>query len=436
MQGSDWDVASGALVVEHLLASTIDPVTSRATAVSLNSECARMRSEDAALTVVTLAYDTPATRALPGRARGLDVAERVLCRDLERWADPPGSVVAIGEAAAAYIALTTREEAQAIRGRLPELSARIDRAAGHVPLVSAAQGPSRDSSDVVARAIERLVLPRGTLPVQDHWSSATATRRTLWDAVTGTRFGTQVRVQAAGLDAPHAERAEGLLSLTRSPRAVDAAVATHAAIPRIIGSDGDDGPVVWDASAALSGTGPARSLLAQALAEHCPPGVWIGVSAWLAGIPEVLQALRTLRGRGHRVVLTGYGSGREPLAAFDELPVDAILLDAHLERGALLDVEDRVVLAAILDHATRNDVVALTATRTAQHLHRQPVPSPRPRTPDPGGQLLERAHLVGLTLRETAVLVNATHGQGPFAPRWDRYDVAMHWARGPVTTPP
>src|SRR5688572_28092986 len=115
MHSSDWDVASDALVVEHLMASSIDPVTSRATAVSLHAECPRMRAMDAVLTVVTLAYDSPTTRSLPGRARGLDVAERVLCRDLERWAGPPGSVVAIGEAAVAYLALTTREEAQTIR---------------------------------------------------------------------------------------------------------------------------------------------------------------------------------------------------------------------------------------------------------------------------------------------------------------------------------
>ncbi|GIG38786.1 EAL domain-containing protein [Cellulomonas phragmiteti] len=429
MHGPDWDVASDALVVEHLMASTTDPVTNRATAVSLHADCPRMRATDAVLSVITLAYDTPTTRALPGRARGVDVAERVLCRDLERWAGPPGNVVAIGEAAVAYLALTSHEDAQAIRSRLPELHAQVDRAAGAVPLVSAAQGPSRDSSDVVARAIERLVLPRATLPAQDHWAAGAARQRPLWDARTGARFGAQVRLQAASLDDPSAQRAEGLLSVTRSPRYVDAAVAMHAAIPHVTAGLAEHSPVVWDASAVLSGTGTAREALARALVDHAPPGVWLGVSAWLAGLDEVLASLRTLRARGHRIVLTGYGSGREPLAAFDELPVDAILLDPYLEAGARVTPEDRAVLAAILEHATRNDVVALTADHSTVDLLRRPMPVPRPRSPEPGDQLLERALLVGLTLRETAVLVNASKGQGPLAPRWDRYDVATHWAR-------
>ena len=54
-QEQDWGVASDALVVEHLLATTLDPVTHRATAVSLHSECPRMRAADAVLSVVTLA---------------------------------------------------------------------------------------------------------------------------------------------------------------------------------------------------------------------------------------------------------------------------------------------------------------------------------------------------------------------------------------------
>lgn len=429
MHSSEWDVATDALVTENLLASTIDPVTHRATAVSLHSECPRMRSEDAVLTAVTLAYDTPTVHALPGRARGLDVVERVLCRDLERWADPPGNVVAIGEGAVAYIAMTDHDEAREIRDRVPELRARIARAAGAVPLMSAAQGPSRESSDVVARAVERLVLPRGRVPTQDQWAATTARHRPLWDAFTGARIGTQVRLQASELQDAEAARAEALLAMTRSPRYVDAAIANHAAVSYVSQVTTPDGPLVWDASAALSGTGPARAKLAEALLDHCPPGVWIGVVAWLADLPEVLQALRGLRARGHRIVLTNYGSGREPFAAFDELPVDAILLDPHLEAGARLGGEDRAVLVAILEHAARNDVVALTATRSVVGVHREPVPALRPRTPDPGGQILERAHLVGLTLRETALLVNATHGQGPLAQRWDRYDVATHWAR-------
>ncbi|UZN04165.1 hypothetical protein [Cellulomonas sp. S1-8] len=429
MHGSDWEVASGALVAENLIASVIDPVTHRATAVSLSSECHRMRSEDAVVSVITLAYDTATTRALPGRARGLDVAERVLCRELDRWAGPSGNVVAIGEAAAAYLVMTTPEEARTIRAHLPELTTRVGHGAGPMPLVSAAQGASHDSSDVVARALERLVLPRGVLPVQNHLSSTAASRQTLWDAVTGARFGSQVRIHALGVDPLHAGRAEALLSLTRSPRYLDTAVAIHAAVPGMVGPDRDTGPVVWDASSVLSGTGIARPDLAQLLVDRCPPGVWIGVSSWMAALPEVMQALRTLRSRGHRVVLTAYGSGREPLAAFDELPVDAILLDPHLEQGAHLDIDDRVVHAAILAHAARNDVTVLTATRGGLDMNRRPLPAPRLRTTAPRGQLLERARLVGLTLRETVVLVNATLGHDPLAPRWDRYDVAMHWAQ-------
>lgn len=429
MHEAEWVVEKDALVVEQLLASSVDPVTSRATAVSLHAECPRMRAMDAVLSVVTLAYDTPTTRALPGRARGLDVAERVLCRDLERWSGPPGSVVAIGEAAVAYLALTTHEEAQGIRERLPELRAQVDRASGAVPLVSAAQGPSKESSDVVARALERLVVPRGALPSQDQWGAGTARRRPLWDATTGTVWGSQVRLQAASLDDAAAERAEALQSLTRSPRHVDVAVALHAAVPFVVEAMAEERPVLWDASAVLSGTGTARPALAQALVDRCPPGVWIGVTSWMAGLDEVLAALRVLHARGHRIVLTNYGSGREPLAAFDELPVDAILLDPHLESGARFVVEDRAVLAAIVEHAQRNDVVVLTGSRDRVDLQSWPFSVPRPRTPEPGDQLLERAHLVGLTLRETAVLVNATHGQGALAPRWDRYDVAMHWAR-------
>ena len=429
MQGSGWDVASDALMVEHLLASTLDPVTHRAAGVSLHPECSGARSDDEVVTVVTLAYDTPATYALPGRIRGLDVVERRLCDELEAWADAPGSVVAIGEAAAAYVVTTSQDDAQSLREHLGELYRRLDPAAGPTPLASAAQGASADLADVTARAVERLVLPRATLPLQDQWTATDVSRRTLWDVVTGARFGTQVRLHAARADGPHAERAEGLLSLSRSPRYTDTAVALHAAVPHAAGPDRDGGPVVWDASAALSGTGQARATLAQALVDHCPPGVWIGVSAWLAGLDDVLQALRTLRGRGHRIVLTAYGSGREPLAAFDELPVDAILLDPHLERGALVDPADRAVHAAIVDHAVRHDVVALTSARHALDAVRRPLPLPAPRHPEPPGQLLERARLVGLTLRETAVLVNATHGQGAVAPRWDRYDVATHWAR-------
>ncbi len=425
----DWDVANDALVVERLLASSVDPVTNRATPISLSSECTRMRAEDAVVTVVTLAYDTPTTRALPGRARGLDVAERALCRELERWADPPGAVVAIGEAASAYIAMTTPEEARGLRDSLPALANALDRAPGPVPLVSAAQGPSRESSDVVARAIARLVLPRGTLPAQDRWSATGVARRPLWDVRTGSRFGSQVRLHAHGLDGPHAERAEGLMSVTRSPRFTDAAVATSDAVRRLVDPVRDDAPVVWDASAILSSTGLARPALAQVLVDHCPPRAWIGVAAWFAGVDEVLSALRTLRTSGHSIVLTGYGSGREPLAALDELPVDAVLLDEHLERGARIDSADRAVLLSVLDHAARNEIQVLTATRQAIDLHRHPVPSPAPRVAAPGGQLLDRARLVGLTLRETAVLVNATHGQGPLGQRWDRYDVALHWAR-------
>ena len=429
MHGSDWDVANDALVVEHLLASTIDPVTSRATAVSLHAECPRMRAMDAVISVVTLAYDTPTTHALPGRARGLDVAERVLCRDLEKWAGsgPGGNVVAIGEAAVAYVALTSHEDALTFRERLPELRARVERAAGAVPLVAAAQGPSRDSSDVMARAVERLVFPRGTLPVQDHWTAGTVRHRPLWGARTGVRFGSQVRLQASSLDDVEADRIEALTALTRSPRSVDGAVAAHEAIPYVTDATGDE-PVLWDASAVLSGTGLARAVLAQLLVDRCPPGVMVGIAAWLAGLPEVVQALRTLRGRGHRIAITRYGSGREPLAAFDELPVDAILLDPHLEAGAWVTAEDRAVLDAILEHAARNDVAALSTTRRTHDLLRRPAPVVKPRSPDPGAQLLQRARLVGLTLRETALLANASQGQGMLAPRWDRYDVATHWA--------
>lgn len=431
MHGSDWVVAGDALVAEQLLAASMDPVTSRATAVSLHAECSRIRAMDAVATVVTLAYDDATTYALPGRARGLDVAERVLSRDLERWAQdgPAGTVHAIGEAAVAYIALTSAEDARAIRAHLPELHLRVQRASGAVPLVSAAQGATRDADDVMARAVERLVMPRGTLPAQDQWTAGTARHRPLWDAVTGTRWGSQVRLQAAGLDHDAAHRAESLLTLTRSTRHIDAAVAMHAAVPYVAGTAPDDGPVLWDASAVLSGTGLARESLAQALVDRCPPGVWVGVTAWLAGLDEVLGALRTLRARGHRIVLTNYGSGREPLAAFDELPVDAILLDPHLGYGARLGIEDRAVLAAIVEHAARNDVRLLTTSRATTDLLRAPVRATTLRTQDPGGQILERARLVGLTLRETAVLVNAAQGQGPLAPRWDRYDVAAHWAR-------
>ncbi|MBD7917203.1 EAL domain-containing protein [Cellulomonas sp. Sa3CUA2] len=429
MHGPSWGIANDALVVEGLMASTIDPVTSRATAVSLHADCPRMRAEDAVLTVVTMAYDTATTHGLPGRARGLDVAERVLCRDLERWADPPGTVVAIGEAAVAYLAMTTAEEAQVIRSRLPELRVQVARDAGAVPCVSAAQGPSRHSSDVVARAIERLVLPGGVLPDQDHWASGTARMRPLWDATTGRRFGTQVRLQAESLDDAEAERAEALMALTRSPRCVDAAVAAHEALPQILAARTDDSPLLWDASAVLSGTGPAREVLAEILAERSPPGVWIGVAAWLAALDEVQQALRVLRTRGHRIVLTRYGSGREPLAAFDELPIDAILLDPHLEAGARIAAEDSAVLLTTIEHAAHNEVTVLsTSSATARQL-RTPGPVLRPRTAAPDGQMLERARLVGLTLRQTAVLVNAIQGQGPMAARWDRYDVATHWAR-------
>ncbi|WP_046530175.1 hypothetical protein [Cellulomonas sp. FA1] len=428
-KGSDWDVASDALAVERLLASSTDPVTHRATPVSLGSECDRIRSESAVLTVVALGFDTPTTRALPGRARGLDAAERVLCRDLERWADRAGSVVAIGEAAAAALVVSTPEDARTLRARLPELHAQLDRAAGPAPLVTTAQGPARDSSDVVARAVERMVAPRGSLPAQDPWADLRATRRPLWDATTGARFGTQVRLHAYGADGPHAERAEGLLAVTRSPRFADAAVATSGAVARVVVPDVDDGPVVWDATAVLSGTGPARGTLVQALLDRCPPDVWVGVAAWLADLPEVVEALRTLRARGHRVVLTGYGAGREPLVALDELPVDALLLDTHLERGARLGAEDHAVHAAVLEHAARTDVVALTAARGAVDRHRSPAPARAPRWADPGGEVLARARLLGLTLRETAVLVNATQAPASGAARWDRYDVAMHWAR-------
>lgn len=429
MQGSDWDVASDALVVEHLLASTIDPVTSRATAVSLHAECPRMRAMDAVISVVTLAYDTATAHALPGRARGLDVAERVLCRDLERWAadGPGGNVVAIGEAAVAYITLTSHEDAITVRDRLPELRTRVERAAGAVPLVAAAQGRSRDSSDVMARAIERLVVPRGALPAQDHWTAASARYRPLFGARTGVRFGSQVRLQANALDDVAADRVEALTALTRSPRSVDGAVAAHEALPYLTDATGEE-PVLWDVSAVLSGTGLARAALAQLLVDRCPPGVVVGVAAWLAGLPEVLEALRTLRARGHRIALTRYGSGREPLAALDELPVDMILLDPHLETGAWVATEDRAVLDAIMEHAHRNDVVALSTGRRTAELLRRPAPVVKPRSPDPGGELLQRAHLVGLTLREAAVLANAAQGQGYLAPRWDRYDVASHWA--------
>ena len=429
MKGSNWDVSNDALVAEHVLASTMDPVTNRPAATALNTGCLHPAPDDAVVSVVTLAYDTPTTRSLPGRARGVDVAERALCRDLDLWADAPGSVVAIGEAAAAYVALHSPDESRELRSRLDELRVRTRRAVGPRPLVAAAQGPAATSADVTARAIERLVLPPGTVPVQDHWSAGEVSRRPLWDAVTGERFGTQVRLHAAGLDGAHAERAEGLLSLTRSTRYVDVARAAHGAIPHIVAASPVEGPVLWDASAVLSGTGPARGSLAQLLAEQCPPGVWIGVSAWLAAVDEVMEALRTLRAQGRRIVLTFYGSGREPLAAFDELPVNAVLMDPYLEHGAALEAEDRSVHAAILEHAARNGIPALTGTRAALQLHRRPVPAPRPRTPHPGGQLLERARLVGLTLRQTALLVNATHGQDTLAPRWDRYDVAMHWAQ-------
>jgi hypothetical protein len=428
-RGSDWDVANDALAVERLLASSTDPVTHRATPISLTPECERTRGESAVLTVVALGYDTATTRTLPGRARGLDAAERVLCRDLERWGDRAGSVVAIGEASAALLVMSTPEDARALRARLPELHAQLDRAAGPAPLVTTSQGPSSDSSDVVARAVERLVAPPGSLPAQDHWTDLRSTRRPVWDARTGARFGTQVRLHAYGADGPHAERAEGLLAVTRAPRFADAAVATCDAVGRAVVPDLDDGPVVWDATAVLSGTGPARTTLVQALVDRCPPGTWVGVAAWLAELPEVVDALRALRSRGHRVVLTGYGAGREPLVALDELPVDALLLDPHLERGARLGAEDHAVHAAVLEHADRAGVVALTAARSAVDLHRHPAPARAPRTADPGGEVLERARLLGLTLRETALLVNAAQAPSSPAARWDRYDVAMHWAR-------
>ncbi|MCC2322584.1 hypothetical protein [Cellulomonas xiejunii] len=428
MHGSNWGVSNDALVVEGLMASTTDPVTNRATAVSLHAECPRMRAEDAVLTVVTLAYDTATTNALPGRARGLDVAERVLCRDLEHWAGQSGSVVAIGEAAVAYLSMGTHEDAQQLRSRLPELRARVSRAAGAVPRMSAAQGPSRKSSDVVARALERLVLPRGVVPEQDQWAAGAVRARPLWDAATGKQFGTQVRLQAFRVDDVAADRAESLLSLTRSPRSVDGAAAAHEAMPHVVAAQPGDDPVLWDVTAVLSGTGPARATLTQTLIDRCPPGMWIGVSAWLAVLDEVQQALRTLRGRGHRIVLTRYGSGREPLAAFDELPMDGILLDPHLEAGARVTSEDSAVLLAILEHATRNGIAVLSTSRSAVDPRRRPAPVLRPRTEDPGDQVLERARLVGLTLRQTAILVNASTGQGPMAPRWDRYDVATHWA--------
>lgn len=428
MQERGWDVATDALVAEQLLATTLDPVTHRATAVSLHDQCPRTRDADAVLTVVTLGYDSATTHALPGRARGLDVAERVLCRHLERWAPHPGSIVGIGEAAVAYVATTSHEEAQEIRQDLPALRAQIQVLGGAPPLVGAAQGLSKESSEVAARAVERLLLPRGTLPAQDHWSAGEARWTDLWDVTSGRHFARQLRLQATSLDDAAARRAEGVQALTRPPRHADTASAVLGAVEHLAAGS-PHGRVVWDATSVLAATGPARAPLAELLTERCPARTWVGVAAWLLNVPEVLAAVRTVRTAGRRVVATGYGSGREPMQALDELPVDAVVLDPHLERGSLHSSEDRVVLEVVRDHARRNALPVLTVTRAAVGLDRHPVPVARPRTPRPDDQLLERTRLVGMTLREAAVLLNATHGQGASAPRWDRYDVATHWVR-------
>lgn len=427
-----WDTADD-MVAERLLAATTDPVLHRTTPIALSAECPRWRAEQAVLTVVVLALDTPTTLSLDGRARGLDVAERVLCRILDRWADPPGEVVGLGEAAVAWLALTTHDEARDIRDRLPELrAAGDDGGIGRAALVSAAQGHSRDSAEVVSRAVDRLVVPQGLVPGQGPWSATRATQRTLWDARTGAAFAHQVRLHSPDIDPAHAQRAEGLQSVTRPPLFVDRSVATQEALVRAGDIDRVDAPVVWDASAVLSATGPARAQLLQALLDHCPPHVWVGLPAWYLAADDVLDVLRTLRARGHHTVLTGYGAGREPLTALDELPVDAVVMDPHLERGARDGVEDQAAHAVLVEHAVRHGVQPLSTSHTAADLLRHPGPVPHPRTTEPPHRLLERARLVGLTPQETALMVNASHAHDPLAPRWDRYDVAMHWVRESV----
>ncbi|GAA4629094.1 EAL domain-containing protein [Cellulomonas oligotrophica] len=423
------------LQVERRRSSTTDPVTGRPNLPGITPSCVAGMGEDQVLTVVAAATGPRTLDALPGRGDGLDDAERLLADQLDLWgAGLPGSVVSPVDGTAVYLARTTHAEARTLRAHLPLLVEQLDRGAGRSPLLAEAQGAAAESPAVVTRALSRLALPQGRLP-QPHTEATTVARTPLFDAWTGTRVASQVRHHPSTVGPRDAPRVEQLLSITRPVPFLDTARAVMAATARLTDPLRGHGPLLWDATCVLAAAGPQRAPLAELLVEHCPAHVWVGVAASLLdGPPDVLEALTLLRARGSTIVLTGYGSGRETPEALDELPVDAVVVDPWLERGATSTSGDRAAHWAVLEHARRHGVTALSHTRATAALMQQAPVDAEDVPWSVGGvdvaalALVSDARTAGLSLRETTVLVNGAGRRTPAGRRWSRYDVARVWA--------
>lgn len=421
-----------ALIAERTASTLFDPVTGT---LSLRGARGRLRRDRGTHLTTVVVARLPRSRRPAGRFSRLDQDDRSLSRFLIPWASGIGAPVTWLADGIAAVGVETpgqspRETAR-ITDAVRELDSTLRAAFDDTPLASVSSGPGYAPADVLERAVGALVRRAGSLPgAAAPGRIPTQRRGELRDAATGELLGRELRLRPRAGTLLGRDCDPLLTAITRAPAVLGAAERLHARCPHWTPAARLDHPLLVDVTAllALREGDPARI---DALTDSLPAGAHLGVDAWAAAqLPLLHPAMQAARRRGRTVVLTQYGSGREPVTPLDELPVDAISLDPALERGALTSRADRAVRWALLETARRHDVLVLS------HLDRDtlslltPVAPRRTDVPQPGPvrQVLDDAWAAGLTPAETALMVNAGRVEQPGRRRWDRYQVALAWA--------
>lgn len=425
------------LVAERAASSAFDPVTG---ALSLRGMSGSVAGS-VQVTTVTVARTEPGTHEASGRFGCCDLEDRALSRALLPWAAAVGGMLAwIADGVAAIViprssnpsrGSTVRAE-RAVPG-LDQLHRRLRTGLAREPLVSVASGPSTQMWQVLARSVNGLA---GRSQGGESASSWRLVPRMVRDGHTGEVIGRESRLLSGPCQMLGPDRGRLLTALTHASAVIDRAERRWERLP--LGDSRQRLPPVLCEATALFRVRSRSPDRVDALLDALPPYFHLGVDAWAAAqLPGLLDQMAKVRAQGHTVVMTGYGSGREPLASLDELPVDAICLDPELECGALSSHADRAVRWALIEHATRHEVRVLSLLDTS--LGRDWTP--RAVTPEDASlparvtQVLADSQAAGLTPSEAALLVNATR-PGRFGEcRWDRYRVALAWAGHPYSLP-
>ncbi|QZN85437.1 EAL domain-containing protein [Cellulomonas sp. C5510] len=422
-----------ALIAERTASTLFDPVTGT---LSLRGARGRLREGRRTHVTAVVVARLPRSRRPAGRFSRLDQDDRSLSRILIPWASGLGAPVTWIADGVAAVGVETPErsarDTERIRAAVHDLDVTLRHAFDDSPLTSVSSGPGDAPSEVLGRAVAALVRRAGSLtgPADPGRIPTQRRRGELRDAGTGELLGREIHLHPRAGTLLGRDCDPLLTAITRAPAVLGAAERLRARCPQWSPVTRLEHPLLVDVTALLAlRTGDAARV--DTLLDSLPAGAHLGVDAWAAAqLPFLHPAMQAARRRGRTVVLTQYGSGREPVTPLDELPVDAISLDPALERGAVTSRADRAVRWALLETARRHDVLVLS------HLDRDtlsllaPVAPRRTDVPQPGPvrQVLDDAWVAGLTPAETALMINAGRVEQPGRRRWDRYQVSLAWA--------